>query len=195
MNGTVFTDWVQRQLLPFLTTPTVVVMDNASYHSLIDPEHRQPTSSWRKQQLKDWLTSKQVPFGLGLKKPELYELCKANKIDPTYSIDNLISANGDHKVLRLPAYHCDLNPIEIIWSQVKRRVAEANCHFTLKTVLELTKSSLSKFTAADWQGVIRHTMGIEREYMASDGIQPRIEPVVISLDSSSSSSSSSEDSE
>ena len=194
MNGAVFMNWVQHQLLPYLTTPTVVVMDNASYHSMLDPERRQPTSAWKKKQIQDWLTSHDIPFDVTLTKPELYVICKRNRVDPIYSIDNMISASGQHKVLRLPAYHCDLNPIELIWSQVKRRVAEENCHFTLKKVLELTKSSISKVTAADWQSCVRHTTTIEQEYMRLDGIIQRIQPIVIRLDSSSSSSSS-EDSE
>ncbi|KAJ4441671.1 hypothetical protein ANN_11529, partial [Periplaneta americana] len=31
-----------------------------------------------------------------------------------------------HVVLRLPPYHCILNPIEMIWSEVKRKVASKN---------------------------------------------------------------------
>jgi transposase len=31
-----------------------------------------------------------------------------------------------HEVVRLPPYHCQYNPIELIWAQFKGRVAEKN---------------------------------------------------------------------
>ena len=62
-------------------------------------------------------------------KPELYALIKQNK--PTYKTFKIdaILANHGHSVLRLPPYHPDLSPIEMIWSTVKQRVKRKNMRF------------------------------------------------------------------
>ena len=59
MNSTVFENYVTNQLLPELDTPSVVVMDNASYHSRVDPETASPT--FTKKQMQKWLI-KNIPF-------------------------------------------------------------------------------------------------------------------------------------
>ncbi|PSN56834.1 hypothetical protein C0J52_08287 [Blattella germanica] len=40
-------------------------------------------------------------------------------------------------VIRLPPYHCELNPIELIWAQVKGYVARNNKTFNIKDVKRL----------------------------------------------------------
>jgi transposase len=46
-------------------------------------------------------------------------------------------ASYGHKVLRLPSYHPELNPIEKIWASVKNWVAVHNTTFKLKDVEQL----------------------------------------------------------
>jgi len=62
-------------------------------------------------------------------KAELYDLIKLH--NPQYeifAIDCLLTEHG-HRVIRLPPYHPDLNPIEKIWGIV--RVAAKNVTFKL----------------------------------------------------------------
>ena len=40
---------------------------------------------------------------------------------PKYAVDETTKAAG-HEVVHLPPYHCELNPIELAWSQVKRYI-------------------------------------------------------------------------
>jgi transposase len=55
-------------------------------------------------------------------KVQLYEMIKAYKPKyKTFLVDEIITASG-HTVLRLPPYHPDLNPIELIWADVKQWV-------------------------------------------------------------------------
>ncbi len=69
MNSTVFEHWIEHQLLPNLTEGTCVVMDNASYHSVICPETCSPTMATRKEDMKAWLRDRNIPFNEGLLKP------------------------------------------------------------------------------------------------------------------------------
>jgi hypothetical protein len=53
MNGENSEHWLLTQLLPNLEEPLLVIMDNASYHSvLLD---KPPTQSWIKDQVIAWL--------------------------------------------------------------------------------------------------------------------------------------------
>jgi len=40
-----------------------------------------------------------------------------------YKLDSVALQMG-HEVVRLPPYHCQYNPIELIWAQVKGEVAK-----------------------------------------------------------------------
>jgi transposase len=44
-----------------------------------------------------------------------------------YKLDAVALKMG-HEVVRLPPYHCQYNPIELIWAQVKGEVAKKQ-HF------------------------------------------------------------------
>ena len=70
-------------------------------------------------------------------KRELYTIIKASNVSPKYSVDETAKAAG-HEVVRLPPYHCELNSIELAWSQVKWFIKENNTLFTLSALKELT---------------------------------------------------------
>jgi hypothetical protein len=53
MNAETFEEWLQDNLLPALTEPSIIVLDNASYHSRL--EEKKPTCAWRKAHLQTWL--------------------------------------------------------------------------------------------------------------------------------------------
>ena len=126
-------------------------------------------------------------------KVELYQLVKQNKGDPIYEIDQLLHAHG-HTVLRLPPYHCDLSPIELIWSQIKGRVARDNCNFTVAGILQATQSSMNQVTKENWIKCCEHVITIENQYKKNDGIViPRVESCIIDMSASSVSSDSSAD--
>jgi hypothetical protein len=71
----------------------------------------------------EWLSGRGIPFSDRMCKPELYSLIKLLKPRfKTFKIDAVRAEHG-HSVLRLPPYHPDLNPIELIWASVKEYVA------------------------------------------------------------------------
>ena len=49
MNSKVFLEWWSDQLLPALDEPSVIVIDNASYHNIRVPETDPPKFNCRKQ--------------------------------------------------------------------------------------------------------------------------------------------------
>ena len=86
------------------------------YFKLFDfqDEECTPKQSWQKDRLKKWLEAKNIDFPAKALKPELWQLARDKaSLEPRYKVDDLIKSFG-HTVLRLPPYHCELNPIERI---------------------------------------------------------------------------------
>jgi hypothetical protein len=54
-NSVIFNKWVEEQLVPALPPKSLVVMDNASYHSVIKEGTKAPTSATRKGDMQKWL--------------------------------------------------------------------------------------------------------------------------------------------
>ena len=113
MNGNTFTNWFQQSLLPNIGANSIIVMDNAPYHSV--QLNKAPTTSNRKNVILQWLQTNNIPgVSAEMTKAELLQILKLHK--PrfcNYEIDNIAAAHG-HTVIRLPPYHCHFNAIELI---------------------------------------------------------------------------------
>lgn len=75
-----------------LFSGSVVVMDNASYHSVASD--RIPNGSWRKTDIQNWLYDKQLYFEESYTVRELLEVVKVNKPPVSYIIDDMATAAG-----------------------------------------------------------------------------------------------------
>ena len=129
-------------------------------------------------------------------KPELWQLIKTNRPrDQHYVCDELAEARG-HKVLRLPPYHSELNPIELIWAQINRYIASKNTTYSLKAVRELLHEALARISVDRWRECCRHVIDVEASLWELYSMQESVGSVVVtdSTDSESSDSSSSVDS-
>ena len=93
MNSVIFNKWVKEQLVPALP-PKSLVMDNASYHSVIKEGTKAPTSATRKGDMQKWLKDKKIPFDGKMKKTELYEIIKLKKPEPVYKTDEFLHGKG-----------------------------------------------------------------------------------------------------
>lgn len=155
MNSEKFENWFKK-VLTKLPYNSVVVLDNAPYHSR--RLEKLPTTAWRKMNIQQWLSDKCIPFDETMVKCELLNLVKQNKQQYIkYVVDEMAREKGVH-VLRLPPYHCELNPIELIWGQVKNEVARKNTTFKLAEVKELLVNALEAVNAETWQKAIQHVI-------------------------------------
>lgn len=94
-----------------------------------------------------------------------------------------------HEVLRLPPYHCQLNPKELIWAQIKEDIRKnnSNSNQKLKIVEGLTKKAIDKVTAENWQKCMENTRKKEEEFRRNDiVVNHMIEKFVINIESDSS---------
>ena len=135
-------------LMPNIPPNLLIVIDYSPYHSRrLEPV---PTMSSRKQVMQNWLTAGGIEYPENALKRELHMIIKSNRFASKYAVDEMAKASG-HEVVRLPPYHCELNPIELAWSQVKCHIKENNRLFTLSAVKELTYEGFQKVGAKRWK--------------------------------------------
>ena len=187
MTGEVFKKWTIEQLIPsvaLISGKVVVVMDNAPYHSMHAEDS--PKFSWKKAKLEVWVHKNKIPFGNNLTKKQLFEVVKPHLPScKKYVIDELLSKNGID-VLRLPPYHCQYNPIEMVWGFCKTYF---NKHIlaqpsTKSKVPDLWHEALSKYTPEMWMNSVNHCERLIRDdwkrLMGNESVRD-IPPIIISL--------------
>jgi transposase len=167
MNSDSFIKWLREKLTPNLPPRSVLVLDNASYLSVqIWPA---PTSNSTKKQMQDWLNDRNIPFSATMFKAELFEIVKLNMPKfKTYKFDFILEEHG-HCVLRLPPYHPELNPIELIWGLVKNCAATHNVSFRLDEVENLLRQKFNSVTPDEWASRCLHAKSFEDRYLEDEG--------------------------
>ena len=195
MNGEVFESWFRDKLLPNLPKDrkVCIVLDNAKYHCrLIE---KTPSMNMRKNDMIDFMKKYVIripkPFPT---KPVLLSLIKEANIQKQYIVDNIAKLAG-HSVLRLPPYHCMLNPIEMVWSQLKQHCRRDNIHTNEPAkVLELIRDVCNtKISLKNWENYVGHTIKVEQNFRKTDHIvDNEVEPVIVEYYSSSESDSNSD---
>jgi len=171
MNDSTFFEWFVK-ILPLLKDNAVIVMDNASYHSVKkDPT---PERSWKKQDIINWLESKGEVVIQPIVKAVLLERVKKIKSEhEKYVIEEYANENNK-TVLRIPPYHCELNPIELTWSSVKHYVRTHNNTYKIKDVQELLKQGVEHVTQEMWTNFFEHVVKEEYKFWKIDFITDEI---------------------
>ena len=185
MNSQYFEKWAKEKLIPNLSPRSVIVVDNARYHNV--EINRAPTSNTPIAEMKWWLAEKNISYPTSALKPDLYNIIKKHKPEEKqFRLDALFSAAG-HSVLRLPPYHPDLNPIEMIWGTVKSWVGQKNVTFKLEDAMHLAEEKFSAISKEDWIPYCDKVKQREEEYFATElDIDARTDSIIISEDSDES---------
>lgn len=184
MNSENFEKWFM-ELLPKLEEPSIIVLDNAPYHSRVSEQH--PTSRWKKNELQEWLRLKNIEFDKTSTHVELLSLCKEQVRKKEYVVDTMALQYG-HEVLRLPPYHCQYNPIEMVWGIAKnyydRHIGRDG--FGDENVLAMWKEALETVTAETWSKCVRKTERLIEENFSRE-ILFDCDPLIINTNDSSDS--------
>ncbi|XP_077293797.1 uncharacterized protein LOC143916528 [Arctopsyche grandis] len=170
MNAINYQKWIKEKLVPNLQPQSVIVIDNASYHNVTSEP--MPTSNSRKADMLAWLRKFNIPYPEKCTKPVLYEIIKNNKQNhQEFVLDKILEAHG-HNVLRLPPYHPELNPIELLWGIIKGKVASKNVMFDLKVVEELFRKEAESITIDTFRDVWRHVKKHEEKFIE---LEPKLD--------------------
>ena len=102
-----------------------------------------------------------------------------------YKTDILAEEKGN-TCLRLPVGHCELNPIELAWAQVKGYAARHNTGisgFTMDNILRLCKEGMQQVTPERSAACLKHVREeVEKHYWTLDGLLDDIvEQMIIEL--------------
>jgi len=113
--------------------------------------------AWRKHKIVQWLEDKNVVVDRKMVKLELMQKVKEIRTTEKYAIDEK-AMESNKIVLRLPPYHCELNPIELAWSVIKNHVKQNNTTFKLNDVRQLLIDGVQRVTPEMWANFVKHTI-------------------------------------
>jgi transposase len=146
-------------------------MDNAPCHSRYND--KVPTMATKGNDMRDWLRKHNILFPEFATKKSLYEnlIAPLNKEEfNSYAVEKIAEENGI-LILRLPPYHCDLNPIELVWGWCKRQLRdELSRDDKLKAVMAATKEVFKKLPNEVVRGFFPHVQKTEKRYAHLDGV-------------------------
>lgn len=167
MNADIFNKWFTEKLIPNIPQSSIIVFDNASYHSVLSATSA-PTRKCSKERILSWLDQNKFACNPDCLKAELIELLLKHAPEPTYVIDEIARHNG-HEVVRTPPYHPELQPIEICWGVVKNEVGR-NCDFTMDNLAIQLEKSFNKVTEKTCSKIIKQIRDIEDKFWNEDAL-------------------------
>jgi len=178
--------------MPKRPAKATIVIDRASYHMVRTEATHMPSSTSKKSDLVDWLEKKGVRIPvpgtdpdsrrpqlveyriarkkgrecMGVTKRYLWELVKKNKIPPRYKVVKLVESfpNTDVTVIFLPVHHPELNPIELMWNQIKSYVRSNNVGLNQAAAEDLVREKVAVLDQESWQKCLKHVLKVEEAY-------------------------------
>uniref|UniRef100_A0A8R1IIA3 Tc1-like transposase DDE domain-containing protein n=1 Tax=Caenorhabditis japonica TaxID=281687 RepID=A0A8R1IIA3_CAEJA len=150
--------------------PAVLVKDNASYHCRV--LEKAPTKQDRKKVIVEFLAKHGIVMSIATHKAQLVEkmeelikLKGGRWAFKKFVVDEFAKQNGVIAV-RLPPYHCFLNPIEMVWAQMKQKVMKQCKTTTPLTEVRLkTLAFLRSFPAENAEALFRHVYNYELDVL------------------------------
>ena len=107
-------------------------------------------------------------------KPELYNLIKEVKTKHVKYVCDSYAEEMGHRVIRLPPYHCEFNPIELIWENMKGQVARNNTTSKISDVKNLCEEAVAKISVEDWVKCCDHVVKEKQKMWETDGMVDNI---------------------
>jgi len=169
MNAELYENWI-KFLVESNRIPSYsfLVMDNARYHNRL--VKMKPNQSWIKSDIIAFIVKECDDIQLDIDtlksrtKVQLLDLVRNSSFKSAYAVDEILSQH-DIEVLRLPPYYCELNPIELAWGGLKRKVRKRNViEQDVQTVKDLIYSALNE-ESDHCKGYVEHCRKLEDEVL------------------------------
>lgn len=113
-----------------------------------------------------------------------------------YVVDEYLKSKNI-TTIRLPPYHCEYNPIELVWARGKGAVAKKNVTYELARAMQIMDEECKKCDDKYWKSLEEHAMKQEEKSKEGDGLlhilnmqDTQHESIQITLNDSSSENDS-----
>jgi hypothetical protein len=121
LNSDKYIKSFRDQLISNLRQPSLIMLDNAAYHCV----YGEGVPQWyrmKRQECIDYLTAKSIQYDPSMSAMEMKLLVKEYVASNVKIEVQHHAEEGGHTVLFTPAYHSDLQPIELVWALIKGNV-------------------------------------------------------------------------
>ena len=189
MDAYNFEKWFREKLLPNIEPHSVIVMDNAPYHSR--KENSLP-SNVRKEDAITRLTN--MGFFTFLEscgeridpatvtKKQILDSWKRHRSRFEYYVVDKMAKDAGHVVLRLPPYHCVFNPIELLWAYQKDIARKDGCERTASEAIATCETAFTQIPTADLGKYFDHIIAEEEKYWPTAALPTcDVNPLIIPL--------------
>ncbi|BES92426.1 Hypothetical protein NTJ_05237 [Nesidiocoris tenuis] len=191
MNFENFSKWLKEEFLPNIPSHSVVVLSNGAYHNL--QTNRKPSAAYLKEDIVTWLRDNDILFEEYESKAQLLCRVKNAQVTKTYQVDEIINEAG-HDAIHLPPNHPDLNPIEMVWSDLKGQLARTSVGTAPDAKEQHIRLLFDAYTAEKWKKVCERVKESELKYMANGHLMDdRVDEMIIHLSKRKNSSGTSAD--
>ena len=114
----------------------------------------------KKLNMPNGLKKRKIPYAKDALRPTLWKMAKEKRDNyPAYRLEKIAYKYG-HEIVRLPPYHCQLNPIEPIWGIEKNYVASENKEHKLSEVEDLFRKKKEEIDQETCKKCIEHVKRI-----------------------------------
>lgn len=112
----------------------------------------------------------------------IFSLCREYRPQfDRYVVDETAKQYG-HEVLRLPPYHCVLNPIELLWGCQKAMIRNEKTTRTVKEALQSCRKWFAEIPKDDLRAYFDHVQREEERFWKIDGLTDfTVPPLIIPL--------------
>ncbi|CAF4170395.1 unnamed protein product [Rotaria sordida] len=153
-----------------------ICLDNATWHNKLTEESIIPKRSSTKGEIQKWLQDRKINFLEKFVKAQLLQLVCTNCPRKEYMSDR-IAKKYAVEIIRLPKLHCSLNPIELLWNNLKQFVRDQNTTFRQDDVKQLIEQFLVAMDDKLASSYFHHVYEVEEMYKTADEImEEEIEP-------------------
>ncbi len=158
-NKEIFEEYFTKKILPNLTKPSLIILDNAPYHKIYENDAFNPRKM-NKNELKEYLNKEKINYDDRMLKSDLMDLAlkywkPTSKLEKLAQIDGINRFNKEHKLLFLPPYYPELNPIEFVWARIKNNIADKPS-YNMKLLRKALKNSERLIDSSFCESIYNH---------------------------------------
>jgi hypothetical protein len=82
-------------------------------------------------------------------------------------------------VLRLLPHFADLNPVELIWADMKQWLRADNTTFHINDIKRICEQGFKETQAVEWNSVCEYVEKLEKRYYEEEGVMENMTEMIV----------------